>query len=159
MKLALTNIVRSMSRAVLLSLAVSTLASGFNSNMRIAASMQADGVHNSKEAIYEVNERKIAITLDSAKELQRVFSSQLHKQKHEFKHYSFLEPAEPRIDSKGIIHLGVWSLTTEGEELVLSHRAPTVAEAKVFYRLLAKAKRSSNGAWSVEPIAVERVFR
>jgi len=109
--------------------------------------------------MYEVNGHRITITLDSAKELRRVFRAQVDKQKQEFNDYPLLEPAEPRIDSKGIVHLGVWSLMTEGEELVLSHRVQAPAEARVFYRFLAKTKRNSDGLWSVEPIAIQRVFR
>jgi len=159
MKSAFTNIIRSMSHTILLSLAISNLASGFNFNMRVMAKMQADGANNSKEAMYEVNGHRITITLDSAKELRRVFRAQVDKQKQEFNDYPLLEPAEPRIDSKGIVHLGVWSLMTEGEELVLSHRVQAPAEARVFYRFLAKTKRNSDGLWSVEPIAIQRVFR
>jgi len=159
MKSAFTNIIRSMSHTILLSLAISNLASGFNFNMRVIAKMQADGANNSKEAMYEVNGHRITITLDSAKELRRVFRAQVDKQKQEFNDYPLLEPAEPRIDSKGIVHLGVWSLMTEGEELVLSHRVQAPAEARVFYRFLAKTKRNSDGLWSVEPIAIQRVFR
>ncbi len=137
MKSAFTNIIRSMSHTILLSLAISNLASGFNFNMRVMAKMQADGANNSKEAMYEVNGHRITITLDSAKELRRVFRAQVDKQKQEFNDYPLLEPAEPRI----------------------SHRVQAPAEARVFYRFLAKTKRNSDGLWSVEPIAIQRVFR
>jgi hypothetical protein len=121
--------------------------------------MQANGIHNSKEAVYEVNGHKITIALDSAKDLRRVFSLQVNKQKHEFDGYLLLEPDEPRIDSRGAIHMGAWSLTTENDELILAQRAPAPSGARVFYRLLAQVRRSPEGVWSVEPIAVQRVFR